>query len=259
MDTGFRTAIRLSVILAFFAIIASVGGLTWSELYRDSESIKAVWFVNDLITLILAVPLLLVAMIYSLKDSLKAQLVWIGSLWYLLYNYVFYLYGAQFNSFFLLYVLLFSLSVYALVMTMSNLEIGLIKKRIKAQAPLRAISSFLFFFAFALGMPWIVMALGFKLSNQAPPFEMTIVFATDLSFLVSVLVFSAILLWKRNTWGFVLAAMIMLKGLLYPLVLIIGGALAYFRTGNWDSFIPLYFILWVLCAYFYRLLLKNID
>jgi uncharacterized membrane protein (UPF0136 family) len=108
-------------------------------------------------------------------------------------------------------------------------------------------------------VPWIAMALGFKLSNQVPPFEMTVVFATDLSFLVSVLVFSAILLWKRNTWGLILAAMIMLKGVLYPLVLIIGGALAYFRTGTWDSFIPLYFVLWVLCAYFYRLLLKIIE
>lgn len=259
MDTRFKSAVRLSVILALFAIIASVGGLTWSELYRDSESIKAVWFVNDLITLILAVPLLIAAMAYAIKGSLKAQLVWIGSLWYLLYNYVFYLYGAQFNNFFLLYALLFSLSVYALAITMSNLDMDLIKKSIKEQAPLRAISGFLFFFAFALGMPWIAMTLGFKLSGQIPPFEMTIVFATDLSFLVSVLVFSAMLLWKKNTWGFVLAAMIMLKGLLYPLVLIIGGTLAYFRTGTWDSFIPLYFVLWIMCIYFYRLLLKNIE
>ena len=259
MDKNYKTAVKLSIILAFFAVIATVGGLTWRDLYRDSELIKSVWFVNDLITLIFAVPLLLVSMSYSLKGSLKAQLIWIGSLWYLLYNYVFYLYGAQFNNFFLLYVLLFSLSAYALVMTISNLDINLVKKRIKKQAPIRAINIFLFIFAFALGMPWVAMALGFKMSGEIPPFEMTIVFATDLSFLVSVLLFSAILIWKGNTWGIVIAAMIMLKGLLYPLVLMIGGTLAYFRTGSWDSFIPLYFVLWVLCAYFYRLLLKNID
>jgi len=259
MDKDFRTAVKLSIVLALLAIIATVGGLAWSNLYRDSELIKAVWFVNDLITLIIAVPLLLGSTVYSLQGSLKAQLIWIGSLWYLLYNYVFYLYGAKFNNFFLLYVILFSLSVYALVMTISNLDIGLVKKRIKEQAPVRAISGFLFFFAFALGMPWIAMVLSFKISGEMPPFETTIVVATDLSFLVSVLLFSAILLWKRNPWGFVIAAMIMLKGLLYPLVLIIGGALAYFRTGTWDSFIPLYFVLWVLCAYFYRLLLKSID
>lgn len=257
MTTDVKTAVKLSLTLAFFAVIASLGGLTFSDLYRDSDYIKAAWFVNDLITLFLAVPILLIAIYYSQKGSLKAQLIWIGSIWYLLYNYVFYLYGAQFNSFFLLYVLLFSLAVFALATTLYSLNVSQVEESIKEQAPYRAISGFLFFFAFALGVPWVAMALGFILSGETPPFEMTIVFATDLSFLVSVLIFSAVLLWKKSIWGFILAAMIMFKGLLYPMVLIIGGAFAYFRTGVWDSFIPLYFFLWVLCAYFYWLLLKS--
>lgn len=257
MATNMKTAAKLSLTLALFAIIASLGGLIWSDLYRDSESIKAVWFVNDLITLVLAVPFLLLSIYYAQKGSLKAQLIWIGSIWYLLYNYVFYLYGAQFNSFFLLYILLFSLAIFALTLTLYNLNVSQVEESIQKQTPYRMISGFLFFFAFALGVPWIAIALGFIISGQVPPFEMVIVFATDLSFLVSVLIFSAIMLWKKNVWGFVLAAMIMFKGLLYPMVLIIGGAYAYFRSGVWDSFIPLYFVLWVLCGYFYWLLLKS--
>lgn len=255
----FKLAARLTVIVVFLSIIASVGGLAWNELYRDSELVKAVWFANDLITLFFALPLLLLAMHYALKGSLKAQLIWVGSLWYFIYNYVFYLYGAAFNSFFLLYVLLFTLPVYTLVIVFSNMDIELIKSSFNVKTPTRSISIFLFFFAIALGAPWVAMVLGFVFAKQIPPFEMTIVFATDLSFLVSVLIFSAILLWNKNPWGYILGAMIMFKGLLYPLVLMIGGALAYYRTGTWDTFIPLYFVLWVLCAYFYRLLLKNVN
>jgi hypothetical protein len=70
------------------------------------------------------------------------------------------------------------------------------------------------------GAPWVAMAFGFIKAGEAPPFEMTIVFVTDLSFLVSVLIFSSILLWKKNTWGFILAAMIMFKGLLCPICLL---------------------------------------
>ena len=259
MGLNLKTTVKLSLALACFAVIASLGGLFLSDLYRDSDTIKAVWFVNDLITLVLAVPILLATIYYAQKGSLKARLIWIGSLWYLLYNYVFYLYGAKFNNFFLLYVLLFALSVYALITAITNLDQAQVEKSIKERAPYKAISGFLFFFAFALGMPWVAMTFGFIISGETPPFEMTIVFATDLAFLVSVLIFSAILLWKNNTWGYILAAMIMFKGLLYPMVLIIGGAFAYLKTGVWDSFIPLYFFLWVLCAYFYRLLMISID
>jgi len=259
METKFKTAARLTVLIAALSVIASAGGLLWSELYRDSESIKAVWFVNDLATLFIAIPLLLVSMNYAIKNSNKAQLIWVGSLWYLIYNYVFYLYGAAFNSFFLLYVLLFTLPVYTLVLVLNSIDPGSIKSSFNLNTPTRAISIFLFFFAMALGLPWVAMALGFIFSGQTPPFEMTIVFATDLVFLVSVLIFSAILLWKKDAWGYILAAMIMFKGLLYPLVLIIGGVVAFYRAGTWDSFIPLYFVLWALCVYFYRLLLKNLN
>ncbi len=155
MVANLRTAVKLSLTLALIAVIASLGGLFLIDLYRDSDTIKAVWFVNDLITLVLAVPILLLAVYYAQKGSLKAQLIWIGSIWYMLYNYVFYLYGAQFNNFFLLYILLFSLSVYALITTITNLNVNLLEKSIKERAPYRAISGFLFSFAFALGAPKI--------------------------------------------------------------------------------------------------------
>ncbi len=161
--------------------------------------------------------------------------------------------------FFLLYVLLFTLPVYTLILVFRNMDIGSIKSSFNTDTPTRAISIFLFFFAIALGIPWVAMALGFIFTGQTPPFEMTIVFATDLSFLVSVLIFSAILLWKKDAWGYILAAMIMFKGLLYPLVLMVGGAVAFYRAGTRDPFIPLYFVLWALCVYFYRLLLKNLN
>jgi hypothetical protein len=51
--------------------------------------------------------------------------------------------------------------------------------------------------------------------------------------------------------------LILFKGVLYPVILIIGGIYAYVRTGTWDVFIPLYAGLWLLCLYFYRLLFRT--
>lgn len=167
------------------------------------------------------------------------------------------MYGAAFNAFFLLYVLLFVLSVYSLIIKLAQMNVPALKAQLLDRAPTRAVSNFLFTFAAALGIPWVMLALRFIQVGETPPFEMTIVFATDLSFLVSVLIFSGILLRKKNAWGVVLSAMVMFKGVLYPLVLIIGGLLAFVRVGTWDVFIPLYALLWLLCIYFYQLLLRS--
>ena len=259
MKKQFKIAEKMSLVVALLAIVASLGGLLLENLYRDSEVIQAVWFVNDLITLFVAVPILLGSIYFASKGSFRASLIWVGSIWYMLYNYVFYMYGAVFNAFFLLYILLFVLSVYSLILTFVQINPRVFTSQLLDRAPIRAVSSFLFVFAAALGLPWVMLALLSIQSGEIPPFEMTIVFATDLTFLVSVLIFSGILLRKKNVWGVVLSAMIMLKGVLYPLVLIIGGVFAYVRVGVWDSFIPLYAVLWILCIYFYQLLLRRIK
>ncbi|KAB2952734.1 hypothetical protein F9B85_08780 [Heliorestis acidaminivorans] len=259
MKKQFLIAEKMSLLVALLAIVASIGGLLLENLYRDSEAIRAVWFVNDLITLFVAVPILMGSIYFASKGSIRASLVWVGSLWYMLYNYVFYMYGAAFNAFLLIYILLFVLSVYSLILTLVQINVVKLKSQLLDRAPTKAVSTFLFAFAGALGFPWVMLALRFIQLGETPPFEMTIVFATDLSFLVSVLIFSGILLRKKNPWGVVLSAMVMLKGVLYPLVLIIGGALAFVRVGTWDVFIPLYAVLWLLCIYFYQLLLSRIG
>ncbi|HHY46565.1 MAG TPA: hypothetical protein GX506_04605 [Firmicutes bacterium] len=48
------------------------------------------WFGNDLVTLSVALPLLVGALVLSMKGSHRAQLVWFGILDYMLYNYAFY-------------------------------------------------------------------------------------------------------------------------------------------------------------------------
>lgn len=100
MNIKLQITEKMSLIIAFLAIVASLGGLLWENLYRDSEAIRAVWFVNDLITLFVAVPVLVVSIYFASKGSLRARLIWVGCIWYMLYSYVFYMYGAVFNVFF---------------------------------------------------------------------------------------------------------------------------------------------------------------
>jgi hypothetical protein len=89
----------LSICIAILAAIAALGGLLLPGLYRDNPFVTAVWKGNDLVTLAVAVPLLAAAMVFSMRGSVRAFLIWMGMLDFMLYNYAFYLFAAAFNWF----------------------------------------------------------------------------------------------------------------------------------------------------------------
>jgi hypothetical protein len=48
------------------------------EHYRDPEPIRTTWFGNDWVTLILAVPLLLLGLVRGARGSTRGLLLWLG-------------------------------------------------------------------------------------------------------------------------------------------------------------------------------------
>lgn len=262
-----KLSIVLTVIIIMLSTIACLGGIFWDSLYRDNEFVTSVWTGNDLITLLLAIPTAVIALIYANKRSIKALFIWIGVLWYMIYNYVFYMYGAAFNKFFLIYVFIFILSAIAFILLIVNFSKEELKKAIMEdrKVPVRRISAYLLFFATFIGLMWIVMSLSFVFTDVVPlgvtqtDHPTGVVFATDLSFLATPLIFGALLLWRKNYWGFVISTIIMTKCILYPLVLMVGGIMAYRSTGQWDFFIPLYVALGVGCFICLLYLLKGLK
>ena len=62
------------------AVVASAGGLLLKGIYRDNAFVTTTWLGNDAVTLFLAVPILVIALIFSARGSQRAQLVWLGAL-----------------------------------------------------------------------------------------------------------------------------------------------------------------------------------
>jgi len=207
------------------ATAASAGGLILGNLYRDNTFVASLWKGNDLVTLVVAVPMIIAALVLSMRGSQRAQLVWLAMLNYMLYNYAFYLFAAAFNWFFLIYVALFTLSIFALIFGLVNIDVNGISKKFRARTPVKWISGYMLFVALGLSTIYISQSIGFVATGQLPEIVLktghptSIVFAIDLSLLVPVFVLGAICLWKRKPWGYVLATMSMVKGAVYTLVL----------------------------------------
>lgn len=246
-----KPALTLSVIVTILAIAASVGGLIIPDLYRDNEFVKSAWFTNDLITLIVAIPLLITSLLFAFKGSVRWQLVWMGMLGYMVYNFAFYLFGAAFNNLFLVYVALFSSSIAALILGLSNLNVNDIALRFSPKTPVKVISIYIMLIAIMLFLVEMGMISSYFQTGILPEtikltgHPTSIVFALDLSIVVPVSVVTAVLLWKRNSWGYVMGMIMLLKGFTYGLVLSIGTALLAYSPafGKWDPLMPFYLVL----------------
>lgn len=95
--------LMLSIIITLLAAIASAGGIWINNLYNDNAFVKSAWYINDIIILFVVVPLLVMAIYLSQKGSQRWLMVWMGLMGYVFYNFAFYLFGAAFNIFFLIY------------------------------------------------------------------------------------------------------------------------------------------------------------
>ena len=221
----------LSILIALLAIFVSIGGLTLNGLYRDNAFVKTTWLGNDWVTLTLAVPILVAALFYSSRGSLKAQLIWMGMLDYMLYNYAFYLFGSAFNWFFLIYVALVGLSIFALIFGLVNLDVDGISQQFRDRTPVKWIGGYFLFVVGGLGIVYLVQSIGFILTGQLPVIIprsghiTNVVFALDLTMVVPWLTLGAIWLMQRKPWGYIIAGILGIKAPLYTLILTVNSYL----------------------------------
>jgi hypothetical protein len=241
----------------------SLLGRVFQGQYRDVEWIQATWFGNDLVTLLLVVPLLITALALVRRDSLKGLLLWLGVLGYGAYNYAYDMLGASLNVFFPLYVVLLVLSVVALILALSRTDAVQVAAGFRAKTPVRIIDGYLVFVAIGLSIAWFGTWLAYIFAGRPTPVEteaFKLVAALDTAIMVPVLAFGGILLWRRNTWGGILAGIAGIQGSLYLLVLLVNSAVAILRgLVEAPGELPIWGVLAISTSTATAILLRNVQ
>lgn len=223
----------LSAALVGLMATQSLLGLAASQLYRDPQQwVRATFFGNDLVTLVVAVPLLVAALLLAGRGSVRGLLLWVGVLGFAIYNYAYYLVAAAINAFFPLYVVLAVLSVVTLVLVLTRIDAEAVASCFRPGTPVRLIGGYLAFVGVGLGIAWIAQWAGVVFGGVVPdigvePFH--IVATMDLTLMVPVMVVGGVMLWRRQPWGFVIAAIAGIEAGLYTLVLTAGSAVNVWR------------------------------
>ena len=215
-----RLAYWLSGALAGVALVASAVGAFYPAVFR----VPAVTTGNargaDIVILLVAIPALVISMALAARGSLRAQIVWLGALGYILYNAVFFAFDVVFNPLFLVYVAVLSLALWSLVVLLMALDVDAIRTRFSRKLPVRTIAIYLIATTILFAVTWlrdIVPALfsgATPVSLQGTKMLTNPIQVVDLAVGFPLTLLAAIWFWQRRAWGYALAGLFLVYGVI---------------------------------------------
>jgi hypothetical protein len=224
-----RTITILIILLANFAVFASFTGITSDRgpgkskylsirgeevtiygkgVYRHMSADVAIQGIaQDYVTLFVAVPLLLLSLVFARKGSLRWRFILAGSLNYLFVTYLFYMCMAMYNALFLVYVICLSLSFFALLLTLFALHSEGLPDRFSNHSPIRFTGIFLVAMPVAIALLWLSIVIpplldGTLIPKATEHYTTLIVQGFDLSILLPVSIVSGLLLLRKKPMGY---------------------------------------------------------
>jgi hypothetical protein len=207
----------LSWIVAAVVFAAALASEVARELYVDETPwAREAFRGGDLVTLLVAVPLLVASLVLVARGSVRAIPVWIGVLFYTLYMYAYAVFGATFNDAFLLHIAAFSLSMFALGCALPAIDLDAVAQEFAGNRWAKAVGIFMVIVGAGQGALWVFVvvrnAVSGELIENIPVSGQHLVFALDLSLLVPMLIVSGVLLARRRPSGFLLGTAMAVMG-----------------------------------------------
>lgn len=220
-------ALGLSFPLALLLAGTSFAGALSPFIYTAETRIRAAQVVgNDVGNLVVVAPVLTIAAVLGFRGSLAARLVWMGTLVYLVYDFLGYAFDLHFNRMFLAYCGILGLSFYALVGSISPLSVEEVAQRHGPHAPVNWTAIVLLLMTAGSVFHWLAEVVPALLASQTPQairdsghFTEPVA-VLDLALLLPACLITAILLLRRKPLGLVLGPVLLTFLALSSLVLI---------------------------------------
>jgi len=224
-----KTITLLTLLIAITTVAATTAGLFWQAagdpftfttlhdqtvqiygrgLYRfDTLFFAAGYRGQDIVALVLGLPLLIFALLLFRRGSLSGHLLLVGTLGYFLYLYVSMALGAAYNSLFLLYIVLFSASLFAFVLAFSTVDLQQLRGR---ALPRRSLAAFMVaggvITILVWGLPLVSALLEGRPPERLDSYTTMVTYALDLAVITPATFICAYLALKHEPLGYVIGA-----------------------------------------------------
>jgi len=225
-----RFAARAALPIALLVAVASLGGIVAPAVYaRETASWAAQGIGQDWVNLVVAVPVLVVSALATLRGDRGAPYVLGGALLYTAYSYVIYAVAVHFNALFLVYCAVLGLSMFALIDVIAHAA-----PPDAARVPRRATAGVLLGVAGLFGALWLAQIVPAIARGGDPPGLAEVGLVTnpvhvlDLALVLPAIAYTGVALLRGQRAGLVLAPIALAFSVLMALA-IAGMVLAMYR------------------------------
>jgi len=235
----------LSALTIPLTVIATMGGLSLPDLYKDPNTVKQAMRGQDLVTL-LSMAVLIWSMVATWRGSLRAPLIWIGLLGYMLYTYTGAAFGYAYNPFLLIYIALFSLSLFGVLAVLSRFDVAALRNHFDAGTPRKTVIAYLALIPLIFGIGEIGENIGYLQTGILPKAVANaggtsfFPYVLDLGLIVPLAILAIVWLWQRKSWGYLLTSYLLTKGATMGLALFVSNRFAVAAGLSADGLDPVY-------------------
>ena len=201
VTSDLATAYTLSLVVAFLMTAASIGGLLFPSSIYPTEELRQSYLANDVVNLVIGLPILLVSMWLMRRGSLLGLLCWPGALLYNVYNYIAYIFGIPFSWLTLVFAVIVLLSAYSVFDLLRSIDRDTLKTELAGTVSEKFSGGALVFF----GVAFFFLAVGVITGASA---DQTTTSMTDIGvaiadiLLSALLVVGGVLLFLRKSLGY---------------------------------------------------------
>lgn len=242
--------VRRVQLLIILLVIASGSGLLLNVYVTETPFARNAYRGADLVSALLAVPLLLLVLRSARLGSTRAALLLLGGLGYVAYQYA-YTFAYGWSRLFPVYVTLLALSAFTLAEMLIRLDVRAVANRLDPLARVGGIARFLLIIGVGLGLMEGLQVVVALVTGDPPPIvaqtghPTSPVHILDLGFVVPLMLLASRWLHRHRPWGLVAAAVLLVKGITVGLGLLAANAFALLTGSTSDG--PLN-VVWVVIA-----------
>lgn len=163
----------------------------------------------DATLLAFGLPALIVCALLYRRGSLRGGLLLTGVFAYFLYAYISYAFGAAFNPLFLVYVALYSASFFALVLTLTSIDLRTLPPQVLAGLPRLGPGLFMLAGGLITSVVWLSPLVSAMLQGRPPDllnsYTTKVTDALDLGLITPATLIAGLLILRRDPLGYRLA------------------------------------------------------